>query len=98
MYSKIYFFTVAFILIFVGILGFANLIGPDPLHSPWGSAWYFDTGENIGHTIVGLFLLYAAFKFPKGYRKIICLLSALAGTFAGLYSLIISTHLLEANF
>jgi len=48
------------VLIVVGLLGFFGLIGPTAESSIFGSAWWFDNGENWAHTILGVVALIAA--------------------------------------
>lgn len=93
-----YLIILATVLIVVGELGFGGVIGPTQFHSPWHGSWYFDMVENIGHTLVGLILFYVAFKETAHVKRTFVLLSSIAGTLAGLYSLLIANKILGANF
>ena len=85
------------VLILVGILGFAGIIGPAPEDSLFGNGWWFDNVENWAHLILGVAGLFAAFVFPRKARRILVILIGIIGVITGLYSLFISTNFLGAN-
>lgn len=66
-------------LVVVGILGFF-LIGPTPDASIFGSAWYFDNGENWAHILFGVVALVAmsALKNEAAQKKLVMLVGILA--------------------
>lgn len=98
MTPKTYLLLLSIILLLVGILGFAHVIGPTPEESVFGTPWFFNTVENIGHTLVGLVSLWAGLYLAEFWQKRLALIGAIAGTFAGLYSLLISQYILGAHF
>jgi len=85
------------ILIVVAILGFINVIGPTPAHSIFGSAWWFDNGENWAHLILGIVAVIAAFALPASGQRPLVMLLGIVGILVGLYSLVISQSFLGAN-
>ena len=62
------------VLLLVGILGMVGIIGPTPDQSIFGDAWWFDSAENIAHTVLGIAGLVAAFVFPKMWQKYLTIL------------------------
>ena len=76
------------VLVLVAVLGFVGVIGPTPERSIFGSAWYFDDGENWAHLILGIVGLIAAFVFPGNIQKPLVMLLGVVGILVGLYSLI----------
>ncbi len=73
------------VLLLVGILGYAGIIGPTP-ESLFGAAWYFDDAENLVHLVLGIVALIAAAVFPMSTHKPIVVLVGLFALFAGLVS------------
>ena len=67
------------VLVIVGILGFF-LIGPTSDRSIFGSAWYFDNGENWAHILFGVVALVAltALKNEAVQKKLVMLVGILA--------------------
>lgn len=59
---KHYLIFLGSITLLQGILGFIGISGPRPENSIFGNAWYFDTVENIAHTLFGIFGLLAGLK------------------------------------
>lgn len=53
------------ILLLIGILGYVGIIGPTANDSVFGSAWWFDNGENLAHTVLGVVALIAAFTLKS---------------------------------
>ena len=84
------------VLILVAILGFAHVIGPTADASVFGTAWWFDNGENWAHLVLGVVGLIAAFSFPAGIQKSLVVLLGVVGVLIGLYS-IFNQSFLGAN-
>jgi ABC-type transport system involved in cytochrome c biogenesis permease subunit len=84
------------VLAVVGILGFINILGPTADASIFGSAWWFDNGENWAHLVLGIVGLLAAFTLPAGAQKSLVALLGIIGVLVGLYSLF-SPNFLGAN-
>ncbi|RJQ28983.1 hypothetical protein C4571_02370 [Candidatus Parcubacteria bacterium] len=78
------------VLAVLGLLGFFGLIGPTADQSIFGSAWWFDNGENWAHIILGVIGFVAAFAFPSTVQKPLVILLGALGVLVGLYSLFIS--------
>lgn len=68
------------VLLLVGILGFIGVIGPTPDKSLFGSFWWFDTPENVAHTILGIVALLAtvALKDANLQKWLVAAVGALA--------------------
>ncbi len=84
------------VLVAVGILGMAGIIGPTPADSPFGDNWWFDNGENWAHTILGVVALIAAYLFPAGIQRFLTLVVGIVGIAFGIYS-IFTQDFLGAN-
>ena len=85
------------VLLVVGLLGmFGILIGPTSEQSIFGSAWWFDAGENWAHLVLGLVALIAAFTFPANVQKPLVIAVGILGLVVAVYN-IFSTSLLGAN-
>lgn len=85
------------VLVLIGILGFVGVIGPTANDSIFGSAWWFDDGENWAHLVLGVAGLLASFVFPAGAQRALVLLLGVVGVVVGFYSLFVSEMLLGAN-
>ncbi len=85
------------VLLLVGILGYVGIIGPTPEKSIFGAIWWFDNGENLAHTVLGVAGLAAAFVFPAMWQRYLVILLGLLGVVVGLYSLVVSTSFLGSN-
>src|SRR5690348_889466 len=85
------------VLVLVGILGFAGIIGPTPEKSIFGTSWWFDNGENWAHLIIGIVGLIGALVFPMAIQKPVVMLLGIVAVLVGLYSLFISQSFLGAN-
>ena len=85
------------VLILVGVLGFAGIIGPTHSASIFGSAWWFDNPENYAHLILGIVGVIAAFVFPASLQKPLVLLLGVLGLFFAVYSGFVNTQFLGAN-
>lgn len=75
------------ILILVGILGFVGVIGPTEEKSIFGSAWWFDNGENWAHLLIGIVAVLAAYVLPGTAQKPLVMIVGIIGVLIGLYSL-----------
>ena len=85
------------VLVLVGILGFIGVIGPTTEASIFGSAWWFDNGENWAHLILGIVALIAAFALKdESMMKNLVMLVGILGLFFAVYN-IFSTNFLGAN-
>ncbi len=85
------------VLLLVGILGFAGVIGPDANSSIFGANWYFDNPENWAHLVLGIVGIIASFVLPGNLQKLLVLLLGVVGILAGIYSIFGTTMLLGAN-
>ena len=84
------------VLVLVGLLGFW-VIGPTPESSIFGSAWWFDSGENWAHLILGAVALIAASALKSASaQKNLVMLVGILGLFFAVYN-IFSTNFLGAN-
>src|SRR5262245_19750190 len=84
------------ILILVGILGMIGVIGPTADQSIFGSAWWFDGGENWAHLILGIVGLLAAYVLGAGAQRGLVMLLGIIGVLVGIYS-IFNQSFLGAN-
>ena len=85
------------VLILVGILGYAGIIGPTPEQSIFGATWWFDNAENLAHTVLGIVALALAFALPASLQKPVVMALGIIGVLVGLYSALVSTAFLGAN-
>ena len=85
------------VLILVGVLGMAGIIGPTPSSSIFGPAWWFDTPENWAHLLLGIVGVIAAFVFPATLQKPLVILLGVVGLFFAFYSAFVSTSFLASN-
>jgi hypothetical protein len=85
------------VLLLVGILGMVGVIGPTHEHSIFGSFWWFDTPENIAHTVLGVAALGAAFVLPAMYQRYLVIAVGALALVVGLYNLMGEVQLLGAN-
>lgn len=74
------------VLLVVGILGFVGVIGPMSENSPFGAAWYFDNGENIAHTLLGLVAILAAFVLAANLQRLLVIVVGVVGLLFAAYS------------
>lgn len=84
------------ILIVLGILGFVGLLGPTEEESIFGSAWWFDNGENWVHLLIGIVGVLAAYLAPATAQRPLVMMLGVLGVLIGLYS-IFSSKFLGAN-
>ncbi len=76
------------VLVLVGVLGFVGVLGPTANKSIFGSLWWFDTGENVAHTVLGLVALGAAFMLDAKIQKMLTMVFAVVTLFFGLYGFV----------
>ena len=84
------------VLVLVGVLGMAGVIGPTPAKSMFGAMWWFDTPENVAHLTLGVVGLLASFTLNTQMQKMLVMLLGVVGVLVGLYNLT-SMGLLGAN-
>lgn len=84
------------VLLVVGLLGFFGVIGPTESQSIFGSAWWFDNGENWAHLILGIVALVAAYALPANIHRPLTILVGLLALFFTIYNFF-STMFLGAN-
>ena len=77
------------VLLVVGLAGFLGIIGPTDSQSIFGPAWYFDSGENWAHTILGIVALLVAFTMPANMQAAVTLLVGVVGLIVGLWGFVI---------
>ena len=75
------------VLILVGVLGFVGVIGPHAHDSVFGETWWFDNGENVAHTVLGVVGVAASFLLPARLQRPLVLLLGVVGIFFGIYNL-----------
>jgi len=85
------------VLLVVGILGFVGVIGPTPEQSVFGETWWFDSGENWAHLVLGVVALILSFGVKENIQKPVVLILGIVGVLVGIYSAVISTTFLGAN-
>lgn len=84
-------------LLALGVLGYLGVIGPTPEKSLFGAAWWFDNGENLAHTVLGVAGLASLYVLSTKLQTYLVGLLGVLGVVVGLYSLVVSTSLLGAN-
>ena len=82
----------------VGLLGFIGVIGPSSDASIFGSAWWFDNGENWAHLILGIVALAFAYgvKSESAQKNIVILVGVLA-LIATVSGFLLGSNFLGAN-
>ncbi len=85
------------VLVLVALLGFFGITGPTEADSIFGAAWYFDSGENWAHLVLGVVALVLGFGMKNAMlqKNITLLVGVLAILFA-VYNLF-STRFMGAN-
>ncbi|MEK7616063.1 MAG: hypothetical protein AAB420_02555 [Patescibacteria group bacterium] len=83
------------VLVLVGILGF-YLIGPTAADSIFGTSWWFDSGENWVHLILGVVAVILSFAAPMAIQRPVVMIVGIIAVLIGLYS-IFKTDFLGAN-
>jgi hypothetical protein len=85
------------ILIILGILGFAGVLGPTAARSVAGANWWFDRRESLGSLLLGIIAVIASMG-SIGARRAIAVLIGVLGVLGGLYTLFISRSFAGAHF
>lgn len=80
------------VLLAVGILGMVGVLGPTPEQSIiFHGSWWFDTPENIAHTVLGIAALLAAYLISssaqKGLTILVGLLALFFAAYGGMYGM-----------
>ena len=75
------------VLIAVGILGFAGVIGPTEADSIFDDTWYFDNAENWAHTVLGVVGVGAGLALSSSWQRWLTILVGLLGVFFAAYNL-----------
>ena len=87
------------VLVLVGVLGFAGVIGPtaeESIFNKVGLNWWFDGPENWAHLVLGVVALLAAFALPSGGQRPLVMLLGIVGVLVAVWNLY-STNLFGAN-
>ena len=83
------------VLVIVGVLGFF-LIGPTQ-DSMFGRSWWFDSGENWAHIVLGVVALALGYgSSNESLQRNVTILVGVLGVFFAVYNLF-STNFLGAN-
>lgn len=77
------------VLVVVGLAGMVGILGPTPESSIFGSAWYFDNGENWAHLIGGVAALVVAYAVPSLMTPVTMLVAAVT-LIAGMWGFFLS--------
>lgn len=85
------------VLVLLGVLGFIGVTGPTAEQSIFGSFWWFDSAENIAHTVLGVVALLAVYVLPKDLHKPLVVVVGALAVVVGLYNLMGEVVLLDAN-
>ncbi len=85
------------VLVLVAILGFVGVIGPTASRSIFGSAWWFDSGENWAHLLIGIIAVILSFAAPLSLQKPVVMIVGVIALLVGLYSLFIGSGFLGAH-
>ena len=80
------------VLVLVGVLGMIGILGPTEDASIFGSAWWFDTGENWAHLILGVVALIAAFALKPDMQKPLTLVVGIAALLVGVIGFLLSSE------
>lgn len=79
------------VLVIVGLAGFVGILGPAPEQSVFGPSWYFDTGENWAHLILGIVALVIALRIAT-LQKPITLLVGIIGLAVGVWGFFLGSE------
>ncbi len=85
------------VLLAIGILGFAGIVGPTAGKSIFGDGWWFDMTESGMLGIVGLAAIIGASLIPAARQKLTVSIVGIVSLAIGLYSLF-GQNLLGMNF
>ncbi len=75
------------VLVVLGVLGFARVLGPTPGASIFGVTWWSDNGESWGHLILGIAALIGAYAFDAEPQKSLATILGTILVLVGLYSI-----------
>ena len=84
------------VLVVIGTLGFANVLGPTADKSIFGVSWWFDNGENWVHLIIGIIAVIAAYAVGTEAQKPLAIIVGVIAVLVGLYG-IFEPSLLGSN-
>lgn len=84
------------VLVLVGVLGFAGVIGPTATDSIFGETWWFDNAENWAHTVLGVVALIVGLATPMAVQQPVTVLVGVLALVVGVYNFF-SMDLLGAN-
>jgi hypothetical protein len=84
------------VLVVVGLLGMAGVLGPSADQSLFGPWWWFDTAENWAHLVLGIAALAVAFGVPS-LGAPVTLIVGIVGVLVGLWGFAGYQNLLGAN-
>mgnify|MGYP001579407269 FL=1 len=93
MNSKQFLLIGGIVLVLVGILGWINVLGPTADVSIFGSSWWFDTGENWAHLVLGVIALIVVFAFGASIQAPITLLVGIGGIIIGLLGFFLDSEM-----
>ena len=85
------------ILVVLGLLGLVGLIGPTAEDSIFGSAWWFDGGENWAHLLLGVVALLASRVLGAGMQKWLVASVGVLGLVVAVYGFVVGENFLGAN-
>lgn len=74
------------VLLAVGVLGFIGIIGPTAENSIFGSFWWFDSAENVAHTVLGIAGLLAAVALSASMQRSLVIVLGILGVLVGVYN------------
>ncbi|TSC75414.1 MAG: hypothetical protein G01um101433_862 [Parcubacteria group bacterium Gr01-1014_33] len=77
------------VLALVGVLGMVGILGPTEGQSLFGSAWWFDPGENWAHLILGVVALIAAFALKPDMQKPLTLVVGIVALAVGVIGFVL---------
>lgn len=77
------------VLVVVGLAGFFGILGPTSEASLFGSAWWFDNGENWAHLILGVVALVVAYTLGADLQGWVTLLVGVVGVLVGLWGFVL---------
>ncbi|MBI3341829.1 DUF4383 domain-containing protein [Candidatus Curtissbacteria bacterium] len=97
MNPKQFLILVGAVLLLIGVLGFVGVLGPTAAQSIFGSSWWFDTGENVAHTVLGLVALGGAFALDSKMQRTLTMVYAVVTLFFGVYGFVSSSAFGLAN-
>lgn len=81
----------------VAILGWINVLGPTQEVSIFHESWWFDTGENWAHLVLGIVAIIAAFALSASLQAGVTVLVGIIGIVVGLLGFFLGTDI-QFNF